>query len=118
MGSHFAVTSLRMGAGFLIWALHFGAVYVYTALICARPATDTEWLGMRVLVLGIVCMSAVAIAAQLAVMWKALRGSWYAQAHQAAQPFTAWISAAVGAFGLLAVLWVTLPIIWLRSCPS
>lgn len=117
MNLRFTTASLRMSAGFLIWALHFAAIYVYVALVCARGDAQSQWLGVPVMRLLIGAMTLVAIAALALVLWKALRGDWHADARAAGQPFVAWIAAAVAAYGVVAVLWAALPTIWVAACP-
>ncbi len=106
-----------MGAGLLIWVLYFSSIYIYTALVCARGNTQSQWLGFPVLRPIIGALTIVAIAALALVLWKSLRGNWHAEARRADRPFVAWVGAAVAAYGLLAVLWSALPAIWVAACP-
>src|SRR5690606_20461468 len=70
----FSLTSLRIGGGLLVWALHFSAVYIVTALMCARDAADAQWLGLPALPLVIAALTLIAIVALGALARQALRG--------------------------------------------
>jgi hypothetical protein len=111
----FGSATLRMLAGFLIWAAHFGIVYVFTALVCARDAR-TGATDASMIAVGIAAVTAVAIAAIATVLHHALQGAWYRQAREAHMPFLAWLTAAVAAYALLAVLWTALPALWGADC--
>lgn len=112
----FAITSLRIGAGLLIWAAHFAAVYVYAALVCARGDSASQWFGVSTARLNIGLMTLVAASALGYALWQSLRGRWREDAMNAEQPFIAWLSAAIALFGLLAVLWTAMPAIWVALC--
>lgn len=112
----FGTTSLRVGAGFLIWAAHFAAVYVYAALVCARGDPTAQWMGASAARLNIGLITLVAVALLGYALWQSLRGTWRADVQRAAQPFLAWLGAAIALFGLLAVLWTALPAIWVALC--
>ncbi|HLU76492.1 MAG TPA: hypothetical protein VKZ48_01160 [Burkholderiales bacterium] len=112
----FATTSLRVGAGFLIWAAHFAAVYVYVALVCARGDPAAQWLGTSTTRLNIGLITLIAVALLGYVSWQSLRGTWHDDMQRAAQPFLAWLGAAIALFGLLAVLWTAMPAIWVALC--
>lgn len=112
----FASTSLRIGAGLLIWAAHFGAVYIYAALVCARGDPTAELLGVPIIRLNIALLTLVAIAALAYVLRQTLRGRWRAEAERADLPFIAWLSAASALYGLLAVLWTAVPTLWVAAC--
>ena len=116
MKLHFANTSLRIGAGLLIWAAHFSAVYVYAAMVCARGDPDAQWFGISATRLNIGLMTLVAVSALGYALWQSLRGEWREDAVAAEQPFIAWLSAAIALFGLLAVLWAAMPAIWVALC--
>ena len=116
MTLHFATTSLRIGAGFLIWAVHFGAVYVYVALVCARGDPQAQWLGLSAMRVTIALMTFIAVGALMAAFRQSVRGRWRVEAQRAGQPFIAWLSAAITAYGLIAVLWSALPTLWVAAC--
>ena len=45
MPSGFMGKSLYALAGLLIWAFHFGAIYAFQALACARGFAGARWRG-------------------------------------------------------------------------
>lgn len=108
---------MRISAGLLVWALHFAAVYILTALACARGLRATP-TGVPALALGIATLTGIAIAALALILRKALHGTWYVQARAANSSFLAWLTAAVAGYALLAVLWTALPALWGASCRS
>jgi hypothetical protein len=79
--------ALWMSSGVIVWALHFTAVYGFTALACARGlGSAAPWAA------GV----ATAVAAVLAVI---------IIARNLDREFTRWMSAALAGTALLAILW-------------
>lgn len=112
----FALTALRMGAGLLVWAAHFAAVYVYVALVCAHGNPGSEVLGFSTVRVVVMLMTLLALGAQWHILHQALRGRWRKEAQQDGQPFIAWIAAAAAAAGAVAALWSVLPTLWITLC--
>jgi hypothetical protein len=79
-------TALWMSSGVIVWALHFAAVYGYTALACARGLGGTSW----------VVGGATLLAALTAIV---------IIARNLDREFTRWISAAVAGAALIAITW-------------
>ena len=76
-----------MSSGVIVWAVHFAVVYGFTALACARGfGGAAPWL------VGVATL--VAAAAAVLVLLAHL-----------SQEFTRWITAALAAAALLAILW-------------
>jgi hypothetical protein len=96
----FAPAALGLSAAVVVWALHFTALYGGTALACAR--------GMPQVVLPAITGATLAAAVALAVI--AVRG-WSRRA-----VFEHWLSAALAAVALLAVLWEALPVLVVPPC--
>ena len=86
-----------MFSGVIIWAVHFGLIYGYTALACARGFADTKWLGLSVVTAVIVAATVLAIGATLAFVVPAMRAGLGS--------FENWMTAGIGAFALLAIVW-------------
>ena len=84
-------TALRMSSGVIVWALHFTVVYGFTALACARG-----FGGVAPWVVGVATL--VAAAAAVVVLLT----------HFSCE-FTRWLTAAIAAAALLAILWEGLP---------
>jgi hypothetical protein len=89
-------TALWMSSGVIVWALHFAAVYGYTALACARGFGGTSW----------VVGGATVVAALLAVG---------IIARNLDREFTRWISAAVAVAALIAIVWEGLTPLLVRN---
>jgi hypothetical protein len=91
-------TMLRMSSGVIVWALHFAVVYGFTALACARGFGATApW------VVGAATLVAAAGAAVIIV-------------RNFSREFTRWMSAAVAAAGLVAILWEGLSVLMVPAC--
>jgi hypothetical protein len=92
------VSALRIGAGVLIWALHFTAIYGFTALACARGfAAAAPW--------AVGVATAVAAVAAAAVLVTNLRTE-----------FTRWMTAGIAAFALVGILWEGLAAFLVSPC--
>ncbi|HEX2197519.1 MAG TPA: hypothetical protein VHG88_02695 [Burkholderiales bacterium] len=83
----FAATALRMSSGVIVWALHFAAVYGFTALACARG------FGAQAPAVTAIATAVAAVLA-IAIILRNLNDE-----------FSRWISAAVAGAALLAILW-------------
>jgi hypothetical protein len=91
---------IRLSAAIGVWALHFVAVYGVTGLACARGLPQTvPWA------IGIA--TAVALGALAFLIWI----SWKNLA-----AFANWMTAAVAALALLAILWETVPLFLVPAC--
>jgi hypothetical protein len=78
---------LRMSSGVIVWALHFTAIYGFTALACARGfGASAPW------VVGALTLLAAAAAIGIIVT------------HLSSE-FSRWISAAVAGAALIAIVW-------------
>lgn len=91
------MSALRIAYGPALWFLHFGAVYGFTALACARgfPHAVPWAIGVLTLVLG-------AASAFVILTPK--------------KDFVGWLTAALGAFALAAILLQTLPAFLVSPC--
>ncbi len=112
----FAATTLRMFAPLLIWAVHFLAIYAFTAIACERRFADTNWLGVGVVPWTIGALTLVATAAALVTIWLALRDVPGRAPRSETSQFVHWMTAAFGALTLLAILWEALPVLLIPVC--
>lgn len=96
----FAVESLRISAGILVWAVHFAAVYGIAALGCARG-----WAHAVPASIGAVTLVAAVAAAALVV------AGWRRRAR-----FEHWLSASIAAFALLAIVLEAIPAWLVPTC--
>ena len=91
---------LRIGAGALVWAAHFIVLYGATALACARGhGRVAPW------VIAIATAAGVAMAATIV-----------AKAYPRRSDFVQWMTAAVAAAAIVAMLWEAVAGIVSRSC--
>jgi hypothetical protein len=91
-------TTLRVAYGPLIWLVHFGILYGFNALACARgfPGAVPWVVAAATLIL--------AVPVGLLVLGKR-KGQ-----------FVDWLSAALAALSLLAILWQALPALMVSPC--
>jgi hypothetical protein len=102
----FSRTTLRMCSGIIAWALHFAAVYGFTALACAFGLRATFGLSVTAVV---VVLTAIALAATLAFVAGAMRAGLGA--------FENAMTAGLGALAALAIVWEGLvPVFMLPPC--
>lgn len=92
------MAGLRMSLGVVLWALHFTVVYGFTALACARGfGAAAPW------VVGVATLVAAALAIAIIVT------------HLSAE-FTRWMTAALAAFALVAIVWEGIPAFIVPTC--
>jgi hypothetical protein len=92
------MAALRIALGILVWAVHFAAIYGFTALACARGfGAAAPWVALAATV--------VAAAAAIAII----------ATHLSAE-FTRWMTASVAALALLAIVWEGLSPLWAPPC--
>jgi hypothetical protein len=104
----FGATALRMSAGVIIWAVHFGVIYGYTGLACARRfgASGDTWLALVPWVVGVATVAGVISAA--AFIPGAVRA--------ARTQFVEWVSGWLAAFAILAMVLEGITILWVPVC--
>ena len=92
--------ALWISSGVLIWAAHFGALYGFIALACARGfGAAVPWV-----------VGAATLAAFLALAWVA-RANWRDR-----REFVSWMALSVAGLALLAVLYQTVPFFIVPIC--
>lgn len=96
----FALTALRIGAGVIVWTLHFAAIYGVTGLACARGWTS-------IVAPSIGAATALAAAACIAI----IVAGWRRRAE-----FESWLSASVGALALVAIAYEAIPVLIVPIC--
>jgi hypothetical protein len=89
---------MRIALPIVVWALHFTLIYGFTALACARGfGAAAPWA----------VGAATAVAAVLAV---ALIGA------NLSAEFTRWMTAALAAAALVAIIWEGIPALMVPAC--
>jgi len=99
----------------LIWAAHFLAIYAFTALACARKGTG-GWFDLASVPWFIGGATLLAAAILLVTIAVAIRAGRRDTSSTGASTFVHWLTAAIAALVLLAVVWETLPLIWVPVC--
>ena len=105
----FTATTARLSAGVIVWTVHFGVIYGYTGLACARRFTENAalWLAAVPWVIGISTVAAAAALVPFIVPALRRRG---------ALDFVTWTSAGVAALALLAIVLEGITFLWLPAC--
>lgn len=92
---------LLMSSGVIVWALHFAAIYGFTALACARGFPQAvPWV------------VAIATAAAVAAVLFFIVVSWKQENHD----FEAWMTRGIAGFALVAILWEAIPVWVVPTC--
>lgn len=101
---------LMMISGIIVWALHLGAIYGVTGLVCARTAVP-GWPDPAMLPWFIGGATIVALAAVLGFVVPALRpGARRGARH--------WITAGIGGFAFVGILYQGLPALLVAPCTA
>lgn len=96
----FTRTALLVAAGPLAWAVHFGLIYGFTGLACARGLPSAvPWVIAMVTV-----AAAAACVATIIAGWRKGAG------------FERWLAATLAAVALVAISWQALPVLLVRPC--
>lgn len=92
--------ALWIASGAIVWALHFTAVYGFTALACARgfPRAVPSVIGAATLAAAALTIAIIAIA------------------YSKRTDFVDGVAAGVAAFALLAIVWEGLPVLVVPAC--
>lgn len=93
----------------LLWAAHLLAIYVFTALACARGFADLRWLGVGIVRWGVASVTVVALVA----LFLLVRPT---PARLSGLRFEPWLAAGLGGLAAVAMLWEALPALWMRPC--
>ncbi len=112
MPNSFSRTFLLMLAGPIIWAVHFVFIYSVHGVICARPALLGTWAGVPAASWIIMAASLLALAA-MALIYRHLRTR---MPHIGSPGFFPWLAGALSLISAVAVIWETIPILWLPAC--
>jgi hypothetical protein len=104
----FWIASLHMFSGVIVWAVHFTAIYSFTALACARGFAELRWLGIGIVSWAVGAATLIAATAALVILVPAVR--------TARRSFESWMAAGTAALALIAILWETLPVMMLPVC--
>jgi hypothetical protein len=112
MHGSFPRAFLFMLAGPLIWAVHYLTVYSVHGIACARPAWHATWAGVPASQWLIVAASAVALLAMALIHVRFRRR----MPPLADARFLPWLAGALSLLSAVAVVWETIPVLWLPAC--
>lgn len=103
--------SLVLFAAPIVWAVHFLAIYGFAGVVCARPGLQGDWMGLPLLVWGVLAAGAVAIAALALAMRARLRkGAEHGPA------FLRQVSAGLAWLALVAIVWESAAVLFFPGC--
>lgn len=105
----------RLWVAPLVWAVHFLAIYGFTALACAREGS-AAWFGVDVVPWFVAGATLAAATTLLVTIGFAVRDGRCAVSLTEPSGFVHWLTAAIACLVLLAVLWETLPILLVPVC--
>jgi hypothetical protein len=88
-----------ISAGVIVWALHFAVIYGFTGLACARG-----WDGAIPSTVALATLAAGALI--VIILFKGIRR----------QEFIHWMTTAVAALALVAIVWEGAPVLLVSPC--
>ncbi|WP_230530877.1 hypothetical protein [Microvirga roseola] len=117
--TNFIRRSLFMSGGFLIWGAHFGVVYIFNALACARLFAGQTYFGFGVVPLTVSILTILALAAVLAVLLLALWRRGPARTSRDDKPvndFMRYTTITIAGLSLVAIAWNGIPALIVPPC--
>lgn len=105
--------------GFLVWAAHFGFIYGFTGLACARAWHESHLLGFGVVPVTLVAATGIALLINATILLTAFaeRGPGIQdEADESLRAFWRYGTALIAMLSSVAVLWDGLPSILVRAC--
>jgi hypothetical protein len=111
-------SSALMVAGLLIWAVHFGIVYGFTGLVCARPAwAQLTIAGWGLIPFGVTLATAAAAAALIAVLvWSKNLGMGAPAGEIPAARLQRFVAIGGALIALVAIAWEVFPALMIGAC--
>lgn len=106
-------------AGMLVWAIHFGAVYVATAIACARGFAELVVAGLPLIpamVLGATALALAAVGWIAARAYRRLRSDLSGEDGEDDPQFLIWFTLAVALASALAIVWEGIPVLIVGAC--
>jgi hypothetical protein len=100
----------------LIWAADFLAIYIFTALACARHFDALTWLGIGVVPWMIGMTTLVALTATLTLALQSLKGAGRIHSQDDPGLFLHRLNAAISGLCSLAILWNAWPVLFVPTC--
>jgi hypothetical protein len=116
MPSGFLSRSLFALAGLLIWSLHFGAIYVFQALACARGFASREVAGVGIVTAFIAAATLLALLATAAVIATGWRTPGPGVELTEHDEFLRRLTILVAGLSAVAIVWQALPVLMMPPC--
>lgn len=114
MDRRFTPTTFLIWSGLLIWAADFLLIYVIQAIICAKGYADLSVAGLPAIPATTLLCTLAAMFATAFITIRCARRLLDGPSDQRVR-FTFFITAAVGALALVAIVWTALPGLLLRT---
>lgn len=114
----FTQSFLYLTGGLIIWAVRFLAIYPFTALACARGWSQASLAGIGMVPLVMSLSAIVAVLGCAAILLRALARMGDRSSDEIAQNarFVHVVAASVAALAILAMIWETLPVLFISTC--
>ncbi|MBP2295008.1 hypothetical protein [Azospirillum rugosum] len=113
----FPATFAGMMSAFLIWVVHFLAIYGINGLVCARGLDALDLFGLPLPVALVLGATAAALLLAGAVLMGALwSGGPAPRASDDPRRFIRWFTATAAVAALVAILWNGLPALQVPAC--
>jgi hypothetical protein len=108
---------LRLIGPLIVWALHLSVSYGATALACARGFEGNRVFGLPVLTfgIGIATIIAAVVIGYLMVRASLALGN-ETNGDRPTRRFVKWVTLAIGALSMVAVIWEALPVLIVPAC--
>ena len=114
----FTRTFLYMLGGLIVWAIRFLAVYIFTALACARGWAEAELAGFGIVPAAIVLAAIAGIGACLALIVHACRRMRLRPEGDDNARFVHGLAALIAGIATVAMIWETVPAFFVTACPT
>ena len=102
----------RLWIGPVVWAIHFLAIYGFTAIACARP----DGRGTAIVPAFILTVTVAAVAVLGATIVLAMRDHKRSSGPPGVSRFVHGLTAATAALVIVAVVWEALPVLLVPVC--
>jgi hypothetical protein len=120
MAASFTVTILFLTGGLVVWSARFLSVYAFTGLACARGWADATLFGLGLVqvVIMLATLIGVAICGALIATSIARLRSNPADGEAGTIRFVNTVAPLVAGSSILAMVWETLPVLFIPICPA
>ena len=114
----FTRTFLYMLGGLIVWAVRFLAVYIFTALACARGWAEAELAGIGLVPASIVLATLLGVGACLVLIVHARRRIALRPEGDDNARFVHAVAALVAGIAIVAMVWETVPAFLVTACAA